>query len=409
MSPAVAKRTAWPRLSACWATHAETEVAQTHAGASARVLAWSMSTLGSPGEPVEDLPGEANVSSLAHDRSNSRAPGLIDWHGGCFALGSESDGSGRLTRNMAVTPPPMREFSPSRGARSSAATGSRRKSLQAKIAPTCRVLARVGCFTIGTLYVLIGLWAMLALMRVADPAADEQRILTRIQELPFGSLCIAFITLGTVGYILWLLFEAIFDPYELGRTPKGVTERVGIGLSTLAYGVIVSAAVRALLGAGGHGEEKQQRMVAQVLDWPGGQWLVGGASVLLAGVAVYQLKYVYDRDHLRRIDLERWGAVARTAVNALGWAGHAGRCAILLVLSWFLLHAAWSFDPQAMGDTDSAFDFLGLGGGPVGNAVFAAVGLGTIAYGVFLYVNGVFFRFGAQRPKEDGRSETALR
>jgi hypothetical protein len=272
--------------------------------------------------------------------------------------------------------------------------------LQAKIAPTFRVLARVGCFAIGTVYVLIGVWAMLALLCLADPAADEQRILDRLRELPFGSAFIAVIALGTVGYMLWLLFEATFDPYDFGRTAKGVAERVGIGLSTLAYGVIVAAAVRTLLGAGGHGEEKQQRMVATVLDWPGGQWLVGGAAVLLASAAVYQLKYVYDRDHLRRLELGRSATIARMAVNALGWAGYGARCAILLVLSWFLLRSAWSLDPRAMGDTDSAFDFLGLGGGPLGDGVFSIVALGTIAYGIFLYVNGVFFRFAAQTPPE---------
>lgn len=174
-----------------------------------------------------------------------------------------------------------------------------------------------------------------------------------------------------------------------------VSQYQAIGLSTLAYGVIVVAASRTLLGAGGHGEEGRQRMVAEALDWPGGQWLVGGAAAFLASAAVYQLKYVYDRDHLRRIELRRLAPVAQMAVNMLGWAGYGARCAILLVLSWFLLRAAWSFDPQAMGDTDSAFDFLGLGGGPLGDAVFSAVSLGTIAYGIFLYVNGAFFQFKA--------------
>lgn len=265
------------------------------------------------------------------------------------------------------------------------------------MAPACRVLARVGCFAIGTVYVLIGVWAMLALLRVADPAADEQRILNRIKELPFGTPFIAFIGLGTIGYMLWLLFEAIFDPYKLGRTAKGIVERIGIGLSTLAYGAIVLAAARSLLGSGGHGQEKQRRMVAEVLHWPAGQWLVGGAAMLLASAALYQLKYVYDGDHLRRMQVETWHAMARLAIKALAWAGYGARGAILLVLAWFLFRAAWSFDPQAMGDTDSAFDFLGLDGGPLGDGVFSAVALGTIAYGAFLYVNGVCFRFGVER------------
>lgn len=273
--------------------------------------------------------------------------------------------------------------------------------MQARLSPACHQLARVGCLAVGTVYVLIGVWAMLALLRIADPAADEQRILSRLRELPFGTPVIAMIALGTTGYIAWLLFEACFDPYELGRTAKGIAERIGVGLSTLAYGVIVFAAIRALLGTGDHGQEEKQRMVAQVLGWPGGEWLVGGAAVVLAAAALYQVKFVYDGDHLRQLELSRLGVVGRTAVNGLAWAGYTARCVILLVLAWFLLRAAWSSNSGAIGDTDSAFDFLGLGGGPLGDGVFSAVALGTVAYGIFLYVNGVLFRRGReQNPKK---------
>ncbi|MDQ3001035.1 MAG: DUF1206 domain-containing protein, partial [Fibrobacterota bacterium] len=116
-----------------------------------------------------------------------------------------------------------------------------------------RFLTRFGCFSIGTVYVLIGVWALLALLRLADPAADEERILQRLAEFPLGEVFIAALSFGTVGYILWLLYEAILDPYGLGRRLKGLAERIGTGLSALAYGIIVSASLRVLLGQGGHG------------------------------------------------------------------------------------------------------------------------------------------------------------
>jgi len=58
------------------------------------------------------------------------------------------------------------------------------------------------------------------------------------------------------------------------------------------------------------------------------------------------------------------------------------------------VHAAVSFDPRKVGDTDTAFDVLGLGGGSIGDALFSAVALGTIAYGVVMYINAVYFDFG---------------
>jgi hypothetical protein len=213
------------------------------------------------------------------------------------------------------------------------------------VAPTAHALARVGCLSIGTVYALIGVWAMLALLRIAAPAADEQRILHRILEFPLGGALIGAVAVGTSGYIIWLVFEAVFDPYGFGNTLKGVAERIGIAMSTIAYGAIVVAAAKVLFAGQASSEREKQRFVATVL---------------------------------------------------LGWAGCGARCAILLVVGGFLVHAGVSFDPHKVGDTDSAFDVLGLGGGAAGNALFSAVALGTIAYGIVMYINAVYFDFGEE-------------
>jgi len=169
--------------------------------------------------------------------------------------------------------------------------------------PAARALARVGCSAIGTIYLLIGVWAMLALFRVAAPAADEQRILQRMSGWPLGAALIAGLALGTLAYILWLMFDAVFDPYKFGKGLKGVAERIGIALSTLAYGKIGWAAVKVLVGSGGHGEQERQRFARHVLVWSGGRWLVGLAGVVVAIVGLFQIKYVYEGHHRRWIEL----------------------------------------------------------------------------------------------------------
>ncbi len=263
-----------------------------------------------------------------------------------------------------------------------------------RIARAAHAVARIGCASIGTVYVLIGAWALLALLRVADPAADEQRIFHRLLQVPFGSVFIAAIAAGTSGYILWLIFEAVFDPYKFGNTLKGAAERIGIALSSFAYGAIVAAAVRVLLGDGASNERRQQHLVATVLHWPGGRWLVAAAGLGAALVGLYQLKYVYDGDHERRLDMEHHSRPARLVVNVLGWAGYGGRCAILFVFAEFLLRAAYSYNPRAVGDMDAAFNTLSLSGGPFGFTLFSAVALGTVAYGAVMYINAVYFDFG---------------
>lgn len=272
----------------------------------------------------------------------------------------------------------------------------RQRTVRRTIAPVAHVLARAGCVSVGTVYVLIGAWAMMALLRLADPAADEQRILHRTLQLPFGGVLITAVAAGTSGYILWLIFEAVFDPYRFGKSLKGVVERIGIAFSTIAYGTIVAAAARVLLGDGASNERRQQRLVGTILHWPAGPWLVGAAGVVVAVTGLYQLKYVYDGDHERRLEMEHHSKRARGLVNALGWAGYGARCAILLVIAGFLVHAAYTFNPRHVGDTDAAFNVLGLAGGVGGDILFSAVALGTVAYGVVMYINAVYFDFGEQ-------------
>lgn len=269
-------------------------------------------------------------------------------------------------------------------------------SAKQTIRPVAHLFARAGSVSVGSVYVLIGVWAMLALLRLARPAADEERILQRLLEMPLGRPLIAALAVGTVAYILWLLFEAVFDPYGFGNRAKGVAERLGIALSTLAYGVIVSAAFKVLSGSGGNGEERQELFIYQALRWPGGRWLVAAMGLFVAVAGLYQIKYVYEGDHRRRLALDGRSRFVCRLFDLLAWAGYGARCAILVVLGGFLLKAAWSFDPNAVGDTDSAFDFLGLGGGPLGDAVFSVVAFGTISYGLFMYANAVYFRFGKE-------------
>ena len=47
---------------------------------------------------------------------------------------------------------------------------------------------------------------------------------------------------------MWLLFDAVFDPYKFGSGLKGVAERIGIALTGLAYGRIGWSAVKVLVG-----------------------------------------------------------------------------------------------------------------------------------------------------------------
>jgi hypothetical protein len=274
-------------------------------------------------------------------------------------------------------------------------------SLAARLRKHTRPIARWGCVAIGTVYVLVGSVALLALAGVFTDHADENRIIRVVMEWPGGSLLIWTIIAGLLGYVIWRVIEVFVDPYEFGSDARGLATRIGIGLSGMAYGIVAFSAARIALGAPGtneSSEQEQQRLVAEILAWPGGPWWVGLAGGVLGVFAVVQIVLIVRRSYTLEINMDDRSPAMRRLIHGLAAAGYAARSVILAVLGYFLVKAATTRNPEEVGDTDTAFDFIG--GGVVGDSAFFVVAVATVGYGIFMYLCAAFYRF---RKAPEGR------
>jgi hypothetical protein len=276
-------------------------------------------------------------------------------------------------------------------------------SLASRLRKHTRPIARWGCVAIGTVYVLVGGVALLALSGVFTDHADENRIVRVVMEWPGGTVLIWTIIAGLVGWVIWRVIEVFADPYEFGSDWRGLATRVGVGLTGLAYGIVAFSAARIALGARGtteSSEQEQQRMVAEVLAWPGGAWWVGTAGVVLWIFAVLQVVLLIRRSYTIEIDMSNRSRPVKRVIHGLAWAGYSARGVILAVIGYFLVKAATTLNPEEVGDTDTAFDFIG--GGTVGDSAFFVVAVGTIGYGIFMYLCAAFYRFRKSPAPESG-------
>jgi hypothetical protein len=264
--------------------------------------------------------------------------------------------------------------------------------------PIIKKLAEFGSFSIGSVYLLVGVIAILSLFGEAEDDADEERIVDFLLDLPLGEVLITLIILGLVGYIIWRVFEAFKDPYNFGSDWKGLGKRAGIALSASGYAIIAFSAAQVLIGEGGNGEEDQQVMVAQVLNWQAGPWIIGAVGLITIFAGIVQFKFVIQGDYNKRLDIDHFTSNQLKGVHTLAYAGYFARGIILLVLGYFFMRAAINLDPEAVGDTDSAFDFIG--GGWLGNIFFFVVAAGTISYGFLMFIFGLHYKF----RKEDDNS-----
>jgi hypothetical protein len=247
-----------------------------------------------------------------------------------------------------------------------------------RIKRAARPLAIMGCISIGVVYVLVGILALLALAGVRTGSADEGRMVQVVLELPAGAVLVWTTVAGLVGYVIWRGVEALADPYDFGSDWRGLAHRAAIASTAVGYGMLAWTAGRIVLEGAGSGEAERQSLVATVLAWPTGRWLVGGLGGVLLGFAVAQIYVIVRRRYLTELAIDDCPRAWRAAVHGLAGYGYAARAVILGVLGYFLLEAAWRVDPSAVGDTDSAFDFIG--GGMVGDTLFFIVALGTVAY-----------------------------
>lgn len=275
----------------------------------------------------------------------------------------------------------------------------------ARLRKGARPLARFGCVAIGTVYIAVGTLALLALSGRLIEAADEDRMIPVLMNVPGGAALIWTIVIGIAGYVLWRVVEVVADPYGFGRDARGLATRAVIALTAAAYGALAVSAARlaathdgTAAGNRDGAEEEQQRLVAHVFEWPGGVWLVGAAGLALIAVGIGQFVVLARRGYTTEVDLPHQSGGWRRTIHAMAWYGYSARGVILTVLGYFLIRAAVRRNPAEAGDTDTAFDFIG--GGVVGDSAFFVVALGTIAYGVFMYLNAWFYCFSAEERSE---------
>jgi hypothetical protein len=251
------------------------------------------------------------------------------------------------------------------------------------------ILARAGCVAVGTVYVLIGGVALIALTGHLIEYADPYRLGLLLKRVPGGVILLWGMAVGAAAYAAWRVIQAWRNPHSSSNVWLQSLNRVSVALSGLAYTVFSYSAAQVALrtppGGRDAPEQHQQQLVARVLEWPAGWWVIGAAGLAVAIVGVVQFGFVVRRSYTREIRMQPRSRTAGRVVHGLAAYGYAARGVILCLLGYFLIKSAASGNPRAVGDTDTAFDFIG--GGVVGNTAFAVVALGTLAYGLFMYAN----------------------
>jgi hypothetical protein len=251
--------------------------------------------------------------------------------------------------------------------------------------------ARAGYFAKGIVYLIIGGLAAVAAFGAGGQTTGSEGALVTILRQPFGSVLLAIIALGLMGYVFWRVVQTTMDPEHKGSDAEGLTIRAYYLVSAVTYGALVVSAVRLIMGGGGSSGGAEQQ-TATLMSQPFGRWLVGLVGLLVIAAAIHQWVRAWKAKFRRRMAYEKVGPEAERWLVRLGRAGLTARGVVFAIIGGFLLSAAVRADPeQAMGLGEALATLEAQAYGPW---LLAAVAIGLLLYGVHQLVKARLRRIG---------------
>ncbi|BAZ08992.1 hypothetical protein NIES4071_07980 [Calothrix sp. NIES-4071] len=253
-------------------------------------------------------------------------------------------------------------------------------------------LARLGYAAKGLVYFVVGLLAMQAAIGSGGRTTDTSGALQAIVTQPFGKFLLSIVTLGIIGYVLWRLVQAFFDPenHQQSINAKRITRRIGYACSAIGYIGLALTAVKLIMGSGGGDSETIEDWTIYFLAQPFGRWLVALGGVVVIGVGISFLFQAYKAKFRRELKLHEMTHNERTWALRLGRFGIAARGFVFGIIGIFLILAAIQIDGSEARGLGGALTVLAQQ--PFGSWILGTVALGLIAYGIYSVIQARYRR-----------------
>ena len=249
--------------------------------------------------------------------------------------------------------------------------------------------ARVGLIAFGVVHLLVAWLAIqLAWFGGGGESADQSGAMATLAESPVGKPLLWVVAIGLIALAVWQAAEVL--RWRRGWTASGKERTKALRKSgnalvkAILYVALAVLAIRFATGSGQSSSSSQQETTAGVFGWPGGQFLVGAAGLILIGVGAWHVRKGLNKHFLKQVDTTGASQSAVRLVTRLGQIGFPGKGIALAGVGGLLIWAAVTFDPSKAQGLDGALRaILEL---PFGRILLTLVALGIAAFGAFCFV-----------------------
>jgi hypothetical protein len=237
----------------------------------------------------------------------------------------------------------------------------------------------LGLVARGILYLVLSGLAVELAVRDGGEQVDSRGALHDLAQNGAGKIALVLLVVGFAAFALWHAFLALAG----GSAGREVGRRVADGARAVVYGSLCALSASFLLASksSGNSDQAGKTWTARLLDWTGGQLLVGaiGVAVIVAGLALVW-RAVSGKPQDEKAVLE--AAPRETdALHRLGAIGNVARGAVVGLVGLFLLVAAVQYDPNETVGLDGALKRLL--DESYGTVLVLLVAAGLAAFGIY--------------------------
>lgn len=244
------------------------------------------------------------------------------------------------------------------------------------------ILARGGYAARGLLYLIIGIFALLAARDSTRPK-DSHKSLEALLGQPFGYFLVGLVVAGLLAFAAWRVLQATRDVDHHGKQLKGLVIRAGLLAGGLVNGALAFFALGLLVSgirSSGHTGGQTKDWLAHLLSWEYSNVLVYVIALVPLGVGIahlikgwkasFERYFEADEEVMRYVrPVSQFGLIARGLVFI--------EIALLLAISGSTYQA---MDPPGLKEALDALQSL-----PAGWLILMLMAQGLIAFSVYSF------------------------